>query len=290
MTNPHFITAPNLHDDATHNIAYFEWGQAQAPVVICVHGLTRNARDFDYVARALASNYRVISIDMPGRGDSDWMENSAGYNYPQYMMDCLSVVQHINAQQVQWIGTSMGGIIGMTIAALHPGIITRMLLNDIGAFIPKEALQRIFTYVSQPAIFDSRETAQIALRERFAPFGITKEAHWQHMFTHSLEEASGKWRLRCDPAIIDPIREETENFTKMEDINLFELWEAVDIPTLIMRGAESDILSTQVAQEMAHGHWGIHIEEIQGVGHAPALMDNAQIQLVCDWLEGKTPD
>ncbi len=279
----HFADVPLLEGEGTHRIAYYEWGDQDAPVVICVHGLTRNARDFDFLAREMAATHRVIAVDMAGRGTSEWLQDWQNYNYMAYMMDCLSLLEHLQLEQVKWVGTSMGGIIGMMVAALHPGRISKLVLNDIGSFIPKAGLERIIEYVNMPVTFDTHEKAEAYLREVFAGFGLQNEAEWNHLITHSLIERNGTWQRTYDPNILMPLKAETDNFTKISDVDLGELWEAIDIPVMLLHGEMSDLLTQDTADAMAaRDHVSYH--RFANIGHAPSLFNAEQVSLVADWL------
>ncbi len=274
-------------DGGTHRLNVLEWGDAaNNRVLVCVHGLSRNAHDFDYVARALHHDYRVIAIDMAGRGGSDYLSNPSHYNYGSYMIDCLSVMAQLGIARADWLGTSMGGIIGMMIAAMHPDTIGKLVLNDIGSFISKAALARIVEYVSKtPEWFSTHEEAETILRRNAATFGISDESHWQHIFTHSIRRnADATFSFTFDPHILDPLRAETNNFETLNDIDLTPLWEAVNIPVLILRGSESDILDAETTTQMCQKS-GVTLHEFASIGHAPALMDDGQIEVVKRWLE-----
>lgn len=287
MPSQHFFPAPNA-DDATqtHRIAYFEWGAQDNPnVVVCVHGLTRNAHDFDSLAEALATTRRVICIDVAGRGDSDYLANSQHYIYPNYAADCLALLAHLGLTSVQWVGTSMGGIIGMWIAAQVPTLISRMVLNDVGSIISKPALERIFSYVSTTPTFATRAEAESYLRRTFSTFGIKNEAHWNHFYTHGIKATdNSQFCLNFDYRIIDPVRTHTENFTKVEAVDLSAFWNLIKIPTLILRGAESDLLTHENAQAMLATNPQAKLVEFAGIGHAPSLYEEDQIGIVRDFL------
>ncbi len=286
----HYLDAPNLEGpEGTHKLAFLDWGDPHNDnVAICVHGLTRNAHDFDYLARELCSTHRVIAIDMAGRGKSGWLEHTANYNYAAYMADCIALMDNFHLRSVEWIGTSMGGIIGMMIAAFHPKRIKRLVLNDIGAFVPKIGLERIVEYAAHTRHFTSKEEAENYCREIFAPFGITEEDAWQHLFTHTLRhDEDGTIHFHYDPKILEPLRIETKNFTELHDIDLSELWEAITIPTLILRGAESDILTPETVSAMRASNVKAMAHEFEGVGHAPSLMVKDQIDVVVNWLRNK---
>ncbi len=173
-------------------MAYAEWGAAEAArVVLCVHGLTRSGRDFDRLAAALAaSGCRVVCPDVVGRGSSDWLEDPAGYAYPQYLADMTALIARLDVEAVDWVGTSMGGLIGMMLAAQPGTPIRRLVINDIGPFIPKAALARIGDYLGQDQSFADLEAAEAHLRTVHAPFGPLTDAQWEHLTLHSVRPAA----------------------------------------------------------------------------------------------------
>lgn len=264
----------------------YEWGSPYAPPIFCVHGLTRNGRDFDHLARALSGHYRVICIDMAGRGKSERLAQAAWYTNATYMHDILNVAERMNLAKFDWIGTSMGGMIGMMIAALEPGRITRLVLNDVGATLSAEGLRRICDYVGRTCDFPDIDTAQQTVRRLMQSFAITDDAHWAHVFEHSfIHHENGKVTLAYDPAIGDAFRLAVEEAGGIQEISLWMLWEAIDIPTQIIRGMESDILPRDVAVKMCETHPDASLVEFEGIGHAPTLMEDAQISAIADWLE-----
>lgn len=281
-----FFDTPNPHGAAgTHRIVFYEWGSPYAPAIVCVHGLTRNGRDFDYLARALAADYRVICIDMPGRGQSERLAQVQWYENATYMQDTLALLDYLNIPEYSWIGTSMGGIVGMMIASLVPGKITRLVLNDVGAILPKAGLLRICEYVGARPDFPNREEAESYLRAIAAPFGIKDDTHWRHFFTHSLiDHTDGRVSFAYDPAIGDAFRLAASQMESVEDISLWMLWESISCPALILRGAESDILPHEVAVKMCAMHDNATLVEFAGIGHAPPLMETEQIDAVKTWL------
>jgi pimeloyl-ACP methyl ester carboxylesterase len=274
---------PNVGKPGTHRLTCYEWGDPHAArTVLCVHGLTRNGRDFDFLAQALAVHYRVLCPDMPGRGKSEWLANPAAYSYPTYIADLHFMLQKLHIRQVDWVGTSMGGIIAMMMAASKPKLLRSLVLNDVGCLIPAAGLKRILSYAGLRTAFATRTEAEATLRERCAPFGIPSEAHWQHMFHHSIEALpDGTFRLAYDPAI-------AAGFPKADaisDINLWPFWKPLTkIPVLLIRGASSDILTHATAMEMKMRHADLSLQEIPRIGHAPALMEHSQITLIADWL------
>ena len=291
MTNPirQSLDCPNLEGTGTHRVSFFDWGDATADqVVVCVHGLTRNAHDFDSLAKqAVATGCRVLAIDMAGRGESEWLADPSLYHYATYMTDCLAILDNFHLRSVDWVGTSLGGIVGMMIAAFHPGRIRKLVLNDIGAFIPAAGLKRIMAYVSAaPSHFATEDEAKARLREVFASFGV-RDDEWPHLLTHSIKPADGGgFRFNFDPAILEPLRAETHHFTQVNDVDLSELWEGIDIPTLILRGAESDLLEPETVLAMRAKNLRCSSVEFAGVGHAPTLMSDEQIHPIIQFLGG----
>ncbi|MFO0995179.1 MAG: alpha/beta hydrolase [Alphaproteobacteria bacterium] len=267
-----------------HRIAYTEWGERDNPrVLVCVHGLTRNGRDFDAIAAALSRRYRVICPDVVGRGASDRLADKTQYGYPQYCADMAALIARLGASEVDWLGTSMGGLIGMLLAARAGAPIRRLVLNDVGPFIPRAALQRLGTYVGKDPRFADEGEAEIYFRRVMAPFGALTDAQWRHVVAHGVEpDGGGRWRLRYDPAIGDPFRGGI-----FQDVNLWSVWDAIRCPTLVIRGAESDLLLARTAEEMMRRGPRAALREIPGTGHAPALMDETQIKTVAEWLIGE---
>lgn len=284
----HTISLPNLHDKGKHDIVFYDWGSPEAKrVAFCVHGLTRNAHDFDYLAPALVQRgYRVFALSMAGRGESPNLENAMAYNYATYVADCVAVISNFHMRSVDWIGTSMGGIIGMMVAAYHPDRIRRMVLNDVGTLLSKESLTRIYSYVGQmPVSFPDRQGAENYVRMNFQPWGITEEEHWKHLIDNSIaQNPDDTWRYLCDPRIAEPLKAASGNFTKVEDVNLAEVWDNVRVPTYIIRGETSDILQEDTVSAMRRSNIRADTVTIPNVGHAPALMSSEQIALVTNWL------
>lgn len=265
-----------------HRVAYYEWGEpSEARAAICVHGLTRTGRCFDRLAEALADRYRVACPDLPGRGKSHWFPNPALYRPPSYLADLNALIARMDASEVDWVGTSLGGILGMMLAAQPNTPIRKLVMNDVGPFIDSQALARIAEYVGQDPTFRSLDALEAYLREVHAPFGPLSDAQWRHLAIHSArhDEAADLWRLHYDPALAIPFREDSG-----EDVDLWAVWEAIRCPVLIIRGAESDILSHDTAEEMLTRGPEAELVELPGIGHAPALMDPAQIALIREWL------
>lgn len=261
-------------------LRWLEWGPLDGAPVICVHGLTRCGRDFDALARDLATaGRRVFCPDLPGRGASDWLPNPALYQPPIYSQALAHLLARMDGP-VDWVGTSLGGICGMGIAATPGNAIRRMVLNDIGATIPAAALQRIRDYINQPMpAFADIAALEAHLRKVHAPFGPLTDAEWRHLAESSArKDASGALQLHYDPAI-------THAFSAgdIADIDLTPFWAAIAIPVLILRGVTSDILPAEVAAEMTRKP-DTSLIEIPETGHAPALMAADQIDAIRNFL------
>jgi pimeloyl-ACP methyl ester carboxylesterase len=264
-----------------HRIAYAEWGQASAqPPVICVHGLTRNGRDFDYLARALEGDGRqVFCPDIVGRGKSDWLANPADYNYAQYLTDMTALIARTGAESVDWVGTSMGGLIGIMLAAEVNTPIRRLVINDAGPFIPLIALKRIGAYVGQSLVFDGLEGVEKHMREIYAPFGDLSEDNWRHLARYGARILpNNKLSLAWDPGIAQPI------LAIDQDVDLWPAYDRIRCPVLLLHGLRSDVLPTPIAQEMTQRGPRAELVEFPKIGHAPALMDPTQIAIVAEFL------
>jgi pimeloyl-ACP methyl ester carboxylesterase len=264
-----------------HRLAYLEWpGPPDAPVLVCVHGLTRNARDFETLADALATRYRVIAPDMPGRGRSEWLADGADYDNPVYLADIAALIARLDVERVDWVGTSMGGIIGMLFAALPGNPIHRLVINDVGPVVPKEGLKRIADYVGLDPSFPDMDALEAALRFIHAPFGPLTDEQWRKLAAQSARrKQDGTYGLNYDPKIAEP-------FQKIagEDLDLRPYWEKIVCPVLLLRGAQSDILRRQDAEAMTQRGPRAKLVEFAGIGHAPALIEPDQIGIVRDFL------
>jgi pimeloyl-ACP methyl ester carboxylesterase len=268
-----------------HRIHYLEWGDPRnARVLVCVHGLTRNGRDFDVLASALTGRYRVLCPDIAGRGDSDWIAES-DYGYPQYCADMAALIARSGAEQVDWVGTSMGGIIGMLLAAQPRSPIRRLLLNDVGPFIPQAAIEAIFENLKEEPVFDNVGAAAEYLARVNAGFGRLSRAQWVSLAETTVRRREdGKYVWKRDPAIAKALLAQPA-----ADVVLWPIWERVKAPTMVLRGAESDLLPAAVAEEMTRRGPKARLETIPEAGHAPALRDPSQIALVRDFLTAPGP-
>jgi pimeloyl-ACP methyl ester carboxylesterase len=263
-------------------MTYTQWGEAGAErTVVCVHGLTRNGRDFDALATALAAaGWRVVCPDVVGRGLSDRLPEPAAYGFPQYLADMTALIARLDVAQVDFVGTSMGGLIGLLMAALPGTPLRRLVINDVGPFIPMAAMERIGAYLSSDPVFPDLTAAESYIRQVHAPFGTLSDDQWRHLTEHSLRPVEpGAYRLAYDPRIAQRFTE-----TPIEDVDLWAQWDAVACPVLALRGANSDLLLAETAREMSQRGPRAQVVEIEGCGHAPALMAADQIALVLDWL------
>ncbi len=262
-----------------YSMAWVEWGDVAAPPVICLHGLTRNGRDFDPLAQALAADFRVICPDLPGRGASDWLADPALYIPPSYVAPLTHLLATLPAP-VGWVGTSLGGIVGMLVAACAGQPIGRLVLNDIGSFIPQAALGRIRDYMGKTIDFPDLAALTHHLRVIHYPFGDLSAAQWHHLATHSARPLpGGRLGFHYDPAIAAPIVA-----SEPADADLRVVWQRIAVPRLVIRGESSDILPEAVFDEMARDGAQTHV--VPNAGHAPALMDAPTIAVVRGFLLG----
>jgi pimeloyl-ACP methyl ester carboxylesterase len=263
-----------------HHVAYNEWGRKdRAQTVICVHGLTRNSRDFDALAQALEQDRRVACPDIVGRGRSDWLADKQQYTFATYCGDMVALMARLGQETYDWVGTSMGGFIGMFLAAQPNSPIRRLVINDAGAFVPKAAPQRMLEYVGIEQQFDSLKAAEQYFRRVYKTFGPLTDAQWADLARHSvrrrLEDRS--YTLTYDPDIVAPMR-------NPQDLNLWTVWESIRCPVLLLRGAESDVLTPDIVERMMMRGPKTELVEFPGVGHAPALRDAQQIDVIKRWL------
>ncbi len=266
-----------------YHMAFREWGDPTNPrVLLCVHGLTRNSLDFEPLAQSLSKQYRVIAPDVVGRGESDFLLDPMGYNTLTYAADMITLLAKLGVDQVDWLGTSMGGIIGMMLASQPKSPIRRLILDDVGPTLSLEALKRIAGYVANPYEFADQETAQRYARVIFAPFALKTEADWQWLTDSTFKSLpSGGYRFNYDRHISQPLQQSLLGSA----IDLWPLYDRIQCPTLLVHGALSDLLTAETAQEMTQRGPRAMLKTVEGVGHAPMFMSDDQIELVRDFLE-----
>jgi pimeloyl-ACP methyl ester carboxylesterase len=265
-----------------HRIAYLEWGDPKSErVLLCVHGLGRCARDFDTLAAALSERYRVVCPDVAGRGDSDWLPDPMLYQLPQYLGDMVTLIARLDVEGVHWLGTSMGGLIGMALAAQPGTPVRKLVINDAGPVISKVSLERIANYFGMAPVFPDMATVDKYIRTVSATFGPHSDAQWRFLAEVAVRKnPDGTLRLHYDPKIAEPFRATMPE----KDLELWPLWDAIRCPTLVLRGALSDLLTRDTCDKMAGRGPKTKVVEIPGVGHAPTLMHDDQIRIVREFL------
>ena len=280
---------------AFRKVAYWNWepqpGADASHVVVCVHGLSRQGRDFDVLAERLTRHARVVCPDVAGRGESDWLANPMDYQIPNYGQDMGVLLMQLRSEGVQtidWVGTSMGGLIGMGLA-VQPGLgIRRLVLNDVGPAIQGAALQRIGTYLGLPLRFESQQAAIDYLWSISQTFGPHTPEQWRALSLPMLREQDGLWFLHYDPAIATPFKALTDESARAAaeqgEALLWQLYDAIAAPTLVLRGAESDLLSSSTATAMTQRGPKAALQEFAGVGHAPTLVSADQVEVVAAFL------
>jgi pimeloyl-ACP methyl ester carboxylesterase len=312
MTQPtlHYLDmpGPRARHSQERRLAWWEWSPSGADptnhVVVCVHGLTRQARDFDVLSAALASRARVVCVDVAGRGHSDWLEDPMAYQIPTYVTDLAVLLGHLRQAHAQahpdderglridWIGTSMGGLIGMALAAQPALGIRRLVLNDVGPTLEWSALERIGSYLGQAPEFPSEQAAADYLAALSTGFGPHSSAQWLALSRPMLRPSKGGWTLHYDPAIAAPYRamlQATDQAAAREALHvgaqrLWQLYDAITAPTLLLRGAQSDLLTQETAQTMTQRGPRARCVEFAGIGHAPTLVAADQVAVVKDFL------
>ncbi|HEY1328069.1 MAG TPA: alpha/beta hydrolase [Casimicrobiaceae bacterium] len=272
----------SLSPHGFHRVVWYEWGPPDArDVVVCVHGVGRNGRDFDVLGEALASTHRVLAVDMPGRGRSEWLADANDYTLPTYLTTLTALIAASGAERVSWVGTSMGGLHGIAMAAQPGTPIARLVVNDVGPVIEPGALARIGTYLGANPSFATYGEIEAYVRTVSAPFGPLTDAQWAYLTrTNVRQDADGRWRIAYDPGIAVPFR----GVTTVPD--LWAQWDAIRCPVLVLRGEHSDLLSRDTARAMADRGPRARVLEIEGVGHAPMLLDPSQIDVVAAFLRG----
>lgn len=269
-----------------HSMAYWSWdsdivpGEGGDTPLICAHGLTRNGRDFDHLARSLCQSRLVVCPDTVGRGESEWLRDPALYAVPQYASDMTSLIARMDTPRVDWVGTSMGGLIGLVLAAMPGSPIRRLVINDIGPFIPQAALDRIGDYLGVNWVYDSFDDAVAHTRNVHAPFGDLTDTQWQHLARHGFRERDdGKFVPNHDQRLGEAFK-----VLKETDIDLWPMFEAIECPVLVVRGAESDLLTQPIADEMVARGKNTRLLTFDGCGHAPPFMADDQIDAVQRFL------
>lgn len=267
-----------LNTQSFHKVYYKQWGSSKhKDIVICVHGLTRNHHDFDYLAQTLCKDFCVICPDIVGRGKSDYLPHAYDYHYPQYLSDLNILMNMFSSHNIHWVGTSMGGLLGMILASLPGSPIQSLILNDIGYTIPLSGLQRLSQYLAKEHFFSSFEDGVEYFKKNFKGYGALPPTIWQDIAKNSMHLAKDMWKLSYDYSIAKTAIQATE------DVNFSQYWHAITKPVLVLRGEYSDLFPKDIAQNMANlPH--VTYQEIAGTGHAPSLMVPEQTDLIRQWL------
>ncbi len=280
MTKPDSQFFAFDHKGKSYRIHYLDWGKTESPVVICAHGLTRNTHDFDYLASAICDQFRVIAIDFPGRGSSDWLEDKNDYVIPTYLQVVSTLLQELSIRSFNWLGTSMGGLIGMILAAQNPQSFQRLIINDVGPEVPSAAANRIIDYLSKSEKFSNLEDFEQHVRQVYAPFGQLTDEQWRHLAKYSYQtDGDGKITSNYDPGIVVPFK--TASNAKAD---LWPLFQSIKAPIYLIHGENSDILLPSILKKMKQLQPNLTSTMIKAVGHAPALMDKDQINIISNWL------
>lgn len=271
-----------LNLNGFHRIKYFEWGENNNNTLVCVHGVTRNSHDFDFIAENLCSDYRVICPDIVGRGESDHLINGEGYGYLQYNSDMNVLLARLNVPKVDWLGTSMGGIIGMVLASLPQTPIRRLILNDIGPEISRTSLVEIGEYIGRAGEFRNISKLEYYIRKIYSEFYPMSDKNWRKMAKNgSIRTKTGKYKFRMDPAIGDSFRANISLF----DVDMWSTWNRVNCPVLILRGEKSKFFSKETAERMLETHKNVTLVEFKGAGHTPSLRSSSEVKVISDWLK-----
>ena len=297
MNEPRLCHVQCISPRGLHRMAYWEWGAADNPrVLVCVHGLTRQGRDFDTLARDLSAEYRVVCPDVVGRGQSDWLADPMGYGIPGYVADMVTLVARLNVPQVDWVGTSMGGLIGLMLASLPLSSasrasssvmpVRRLVLNDVGPVIQPEALKRIGSYLGVPAHWATVEEAADALWAISLGFGPHTRDEWLALTRPQLEPDGLGYKPHYDPGIAVPMRAVTPEMAAAGQTVLWAAYDRINVPTLLLRGGLSDLLSAETAQAMTQRGPRAQLHTLPGVGHAPTLVAAEQRAAVREFLLG----
>lgn len=309
MSSPRVKSIACASPAGLHRMAYYDWGDPDNPdVVLCVHGLTRTGRDFDLLAEHLSKRYRVICPDVVGRGLSDWLAQPMHYAVPQYAADMVTLIAQLQPRSLRWVGTSMGGLIALTYAAMvaqgkDPGRklpparqsmtideaivpIDRLVLNDVGPRIEAPSLSRIGQYLAEPISFETFEEAVAYIKQTSASFGPHSDAQWQMLTRHYFVPSNGRWVKHYDPAIAMAFAGVTQDLITQGEMLLWQAYHCVQAPTLIMHGQESDLLTADTVNAMLAANTQARAHTVKGVGHAPSLIVQDQIEVVSEFLWG----
>ena len=269
-----------------HRINYLEWGDVKKfhtqETLLCVHGISRTAHDFDFFAKKLCGQYRIVCPDVVGRGDSDHLESADAYNYLQYNADMNALIARLGVTEVNWVGTSMGGIIGMVLASVPQSPIRRLIINDIGPEVSRDALISISEYIGRSGEFGSLKEIENHLRSIYTEFAPMTDEDWEHMTRYSSRRTKqGTWRLKVDPKVGESFRDSISYF----NVDMWDTWEKITCPVLVLRGKESSFLTEDIAAKMLTCGPETTLVEFDDTGHTPTLRNDEQVDVIADWLK-----
>ncbi|MBX2809414.1 MAG: alpha/beta hydrolase [Cellvibrionaceae bacterium] len=272
-----------LSTEGFHRLYYRHWGSPDSEqTIICVHGLTRISHDFDVLAKKLSKTYRIICPDIAGRGNSDWFGNRETYNIAQYCADINTLIAHLNVDKVHFIGTSMGGIIGMILSAMAHTPIESLILNDVGPDIKRRELQNMGQYVGNAPIFENKQALYEYFKEIYAgSCSLLDERQWKNVAKYSAFKTSNGYRMHYDPKIGEAFRKNYSFF----NFDLWKYWHEIECPVMIIRGADSSFLQQDVAEKMSETLDDVRLVEIAGAGHTPPLRTEKEINIVSAFLK-----
>ena len=282
MPRPRHLRCEGLSPAGRHLLHALDWGPRSARrAVVCAHGYSGNARDFDFLARELARGARVICPDVAGRGESDWLA-PLSYNFPQFLSDFRSLLAHAGVNEVDWVGTSMGGLLGLLLAAESTSPVRSLVMNDVGAFLPADALARIARNLHAPERFATLAEVEAHLRHTHRDWGAIDDAQWTHLVRHGARRSDDGWRLHYDPQIARVV----QPLPFVSGLYFWNSWYHVRCPVLLMRGESSEVFPASVAATMLEAKPQAELVEVAGAGHAPALMSPAEIATVAQFVAG----
>lgn len=285
MHEPRLNHVQCLDAQGLHRMAYWEWGDpANAKVLVCVHGLSRQGRDFDTLARAMSAEYRVVCPDVVGRGQSDWLADPSGYQIPAYAADMVTLLARLNSGTVHWVGTSMGGLIGLVVAALKNSPISRLVLNDVGPAVELDAIARIGAYLGAPLRWKSLEEAADALWAISQGFGPHTREQWLELTRPMIKPDGDGFVPHYDLHIGDAFRSITPEIIKAGEAQVWAMYQSLRCKVLLLRGAESDLLTQATAKAMTERGPKAELHEFAGIGHAPMLNSADQVAVVREFL------
>jgi pimeloyl-ACP methyl ester carboxylesterase len=285
MPEPRLNHVQCLDNRGLHRMAYWEWGDPANPkLLLCVHGLARQGRDFDTLAAAMCGEYRVVAPDVVGRGQSDWLADPMAYQVPTYVADMVTLLARLDAQTVHWVGTSMGGLIGMGLASLPKNPIGKLVLNDVGPTLQPEAIARIGAYLGLPMQWASVDEAAAYLQTISTGFGTHSREQWLALSRPMLKLEGEAYKLHYDPAIATPFKSVTPEMVTAGNALLWKAYDAIRCPTLVLRGADSDLLLHETAMEMSQRGPKARLHEFTDVGHAPMMVVPEQVAVVREFL------